>query len=199
MSKDMCKDCGYIGYPTYIHNDDHCSNCYSKHLVAPLKRVRVKSMLGLLGHLEDQVCYLHDTDYDINTNTKYAVVSVTLNGHKDRIAIEHIAEYVDDEGNPVKEYPKVESKPKTKSDDFESKLKVILSELENLLVSKNKKYGNSALEPVRVFSKASPTEQLLVRLDDKLSRLKTQHIDEDEDVLTDLIGYLLLLKMSMKG
>jgi len=81
--------------------------------------------------------------------------------------------------------------------NFKAKVEAITTELAELLVAKNIKYGNSALEPVRVFSKASPTEQLLVRLDDKLSRLRTQSITEDEDVLQDLLGYLVLLKISM--
>jgi hypothetical protein len=70
-------------------------------------------------------------------------------------------------------------------------------ELCTLLVEKNVKYGNSALEPVRVFSKASTTEQLLVRIDDKLSRIKTTGLEApDEDTLNDLIGYLILLKIA---
>jgi len=63
-----------------------------------------------------------------------------------------------------------------------------------MLISKNKKYGNSALEPKRIFSKASAEEQLLVRIDDKLSRMSNQ--DEDEDVIEDLLGYLVLLKIA---
>jgi hypothetical protein len=68
-----------------------------------------------------------------------------------------------------------------------------------MLLEKNAKYGNSALEPVRVFSKASTTEQLLVRIDDKLSRIKTTGLEApDEDTLNDLIGYLILLKIATK-
>ena len=61
---------------------------------------------------------------------------------------------------------------------------------------KNKKYGNSALEPKRIFSNASAKEQILVRIDDKLSRIANQNIDDDEDAVLDLIGYLVLLKMA---
>ena len=83
-------------------------------------------------------------------------------------------------------------------DDFYNEVDSVLLEIGEMLLEKNKKYGNSALEPLRVFSKSSPSEQILVRIDDKLSRLKTQHISEDEDVLTDLIGYLILLKIANK-
>ena len=72
-------------------------------------------------------------------------------------------------------------------------------EICTLLVEKNAKYGNSALEPTRIFSKASTTEQLLVRIDDKLSRIKTTGLEApDEDTLNDLIGYLILLKIATK-
>ena len=73
----------------------------------------------------------------------------------------------------------------------------ICDQLKELLLEKNRKYGDSALNPVRVFSKASPIEQIKVRLDDKLSRLRNQQEDEDEDVLTDLIGYTVLYKVAL--
>lgn len=73
------------------------------------------------------------------------------------------------------------------------------AELADLLVEKNRKYGNSALEPIRIFSRASATEQLLVRLDDKLSRIRNRADDEDEDVLMDTAGYLILLMIARQG
>lgn len=76
----------------------------------------------------------------------------------------------------------------------------ILEECLNIaevLVQKNAAYGNSALEPVRIFSKASAVEQILVRLDDKLSRL-ARGSDAGEDVVLDLMGYLVLLRIALK-
>ncbi len=67
-----------------------------------------------------------------------------------------------------------------------------------MLVEKNRAYGNSALAPVRVFSKASSEEQLLVRIDDKLSRL-ARGSAAGEDVVADLIGYLVLLRIARKA
>lgn len=79
---------------------------------------------------------------------------------------------------------------------FHEKLYKVLEEIQNLLVSKNEKYGNSALEPIGVFSKLSPREGLLIRIDDKLKRIKNGSLEkDDEDVVNDLIGYLILLKM----
>ena len=69
-------------------------------------------------------------------------------------------------------------------------------EIKELLLEKNKRYGDSALNPVRIFSKGTAEEAILVRLDDKLSRLRTQSIDEDEDVLLDLMGYMILLRVA---
>lgn len=65
-----------------------------------------------------------------------------------------------------------------------------------ILLQKNISYGNSALEPVRVFSKSSTEEQLLVRIDDKLSRLKRGSEFPGDDTIIDLIGYLVLLLVS---
>lgn len=68
--------------------------------------------------------------------------------------------------------------------------------IKTMLMEKNRKYGNSALDPVRVFSRASAEEQILVRIDDKLSRLRSMQNDDTEDVVMDLIGYLILLRVA---
>lgn len=72
------------------------------------------------------------------------------------------------------------------------------NEIKQLLLEKNRKYGDSALNPVRIFAESDATEQLKVRIDDKLNRLKNLQEDETEDTITDLIGYLILLKIKLK-
>lgn len=73
----------------------------------------------------------------------------------------------------------------------------VLDEIRDLLIAKNQKYGNSALEPLGVFSKLDAKDGLLVRIDDKLKRIKNGSLErDDEDVINDLIGYLVLLKIS---
>jgi len=80
--------------------------------------------------------------------------------------------------------------------DFSHKVSTYLLEIRELLITKNLKYGNSALEPLGVFSKLSAKEGLLVRIDDKLKRIKNGSLEkDDEDVINDLIGYLVLLKI----
>ena len=82
---------------------------------------------------------------------------------------------------------------------IEIKISEVCDDIKELLIHKNRKYGNSALEPNRIFSKCSATEQLLVRIDDKLNRIMKGAglLANDEDVVNDLIGYLVLLKISM--
>ena len=74
----------------------------------------------------------------------------------------------------------------------------VCDEIKELLLDKNRKYGDSAINPIRILSKSSNTEQILVRIDDKLNRIKNMQSYEDEDVITDLIGYLVLYKVAKK-
>ena len=83
-------------------------------------------------------------------------------------------------------------------EDFSNKLDTAASDIVELLKNKNKAYGNTALSPVKIFSRLDATEALCARIDDKIMRIKNKGInDQTEDTVDDLIGYLLLLKMSM--
>ena len=68
-------------------------------------------------------------------------------------------------------------------------------EIAEMLIKKNISYGNSALDPVRIFSKADPKEQIMVRLDDKLSRIKNAESFPGDNDIEDMIGYLVLYKL----
>jgi hypothetical protein len=83
--------------------------------------------------------------------------------------------------------------------NFQDQVNQALGEIQEILISKNEKYGNSALEPLGVFSQLSPEEGLKIRIDDKLKRIKNGSLTkDDEDVVNDLIGYLVLLKIHAK-
>jgi len=69
-------------------------------------------------------------------------------------------------------------------------------EIAHMLIEKNISYGNSALEPARIFSTADSTEQLKVRIDDKLNRVKNNQGFAGDNDIDDLIGYLVLLKIA---
>jgi hypothetical protein len=83
--------------------------------------------------------------------------------------------------------------------NFQDEVYQVLSEITEMLIAKNQKYGNSAIEPLGIFSDLSPEEGLKVRIDDKLKRIKNGSLQkDDEDVINDLIGYLVILKILQK-
>ena len=84
--------------------------------------------------------------------------------------------------------------------DTQSQITIVCDDIKELLLEKNRKYGDSALNPNRIFSKADAVEQILVRIDDKLNRIQKGAglLANDEDVVSDLIGYLVLLKIALK-
>lgn len=83
--------------------------------------------------------------------------------------------------------------------NFHEEVYQVLSEITEMLIAKNQKYGNSAIEPLGIFSDLSPEEGLKVRIDDKLKRIKNGSLQkDDEDVVNDLIGYLVILKILQK-
>ena len=73
---------------------------------------------------------------------------------------------------------------------FENEIQALIAqecdEISAHLIDKNRTYGNSVLDPVRIFSKAKPNEQINTRLDD------------NEDPEFDLIGYLILKRINKK-
>ena len=86
-------------------------------------------------------------------------------------------------------------------EDFRKKVANVASGMGNLVNLKNAQYGDSVFKPVRIFSKSDSQEALRVRIDDKLSRLArgNDSIESDIDIVNDLIGYLILLRISMDG
>ena len=76
-------------------------------------------------------------------------------------------------------------------------IKWTCDEVRDMLIEKNKAYGDSALNPDNIFSKLDSAEAICARIDDKLSRIKNVGLDDKtEDTLDDLIGYLILLKIA---
>jgi len=67
--------------------------------------------------------------------------------------------------------------------------------LRHLLLEKNKRYGDAAVNPRQIFSKLSGEEAIKIRLDDKLSRIINSKELRKNDV-ADLIGYLTLYSIT---
>lgn len=80
---------------------------------------------------------------------------------------------------------------------FHEDVDAVLDNIRETLLTKNSAYGNSALDPVRIFSRADAVEQIRVRIDDKLARL-ARGSDAGEDTVRDLIGYLVLLRIAQR-
>lgn len=77
--------------------------------------------------------------------------------------------------------------------------------VKELLLAKNREYGNSALEPLGVFAGGlNAQEQIAVRIDDKLKRIQTTRsmspddIKVHEDTEQDLLGYLVLMRVARR-
>lgn len=84
-------------------------------------------------------------------------------------------------------------------EEFASKVREICHGLAELLIAKNKAYGNSALSPLNCFFKGDATTAIKVRIDDKLSRImKGKEYGQDDTVL-DIMGYLVLLKIAQEN
>lgn len=80
---------------------------------------------------------------------------------------------------------------------FEKNLNSILNSIGKFLKEKNKRYGNSALEPSNMFFKGNSEEGLRIRIDDKLKRIKNSDVLRKNDIV-DLIGYLIILCITKK-
>lgn len=100
-----------------------------------------------------------------------------------------------DKEKETKEVNQEVSKDVWSSESVKAEILNVVKNVANILIDKNRKYGNAALQPKRIFSRTNLIEQLNIRIDDKLSRIANQQEDEDEDAELDLIGYLILKRV----
>lgn len=82
--------------------------------------------------------------------------------------------------------------------DTQNKINEIMEAMKDLLLYKNRLYGNSALNPKQIFYKGDAVNSILIRLDDKLGRIMA-NTDEKPRIndVSDIIGYCTLLLISM--
>jgi|TARA_R100000482_G_scaffold73868_2_gene28392 hypothetical protein len=82
--------------------------------------------------------------------------------------------------------------------NFEVDLDSVLDNIKLLLLEKNASYGNSALEPINAFSKASSADSIRIRIDDKINRMirGNMKVENEKDTILDLMGYLVLLSIA---
>ena len=69
-------------------------------------------------------------------------------------------------------------------------------EIRDLLIEKNKSYGNSVFDKGVLFN-VDPMYAIQARINDKLNRIKSKETYMSENDLMDLTGYLILLQVHM--
>jgi len=141
--------------------------------------------------------------YNININKAQKFASRAFPEETMRIVALH-------EGDPVVPTRETIDRRKSRSIMFPSKQKDItpyqikISEkcdgIKKVLLSKNKRYGNSSLDPINVFD--LPRESKIEsRISDKLSRMKAMQNNKEsssyKDAVLDLIGYLILYHIAL--
>jgi len=83
--------------------------------------------------------------------------------------------------------------------DTQELIKIECDLIKEMLLAKNRSYGDSAIRPISMFARGLSSEsQIRVRIDDKLNRIIQGNKADDEDVIQDLIGYLILLRIARK-
>ena len=92
--------------------------------------------------------------------------------------------------------PQAMRDPELTEDAVRNLIRDRCEEIKELLLRKNAGYGNSAIQPERIFSDSDPIQQLKVRIDDKLTRVKRRKNSHSRDTRIDLIGYLILLDIA---
>ena len=80
--------------------------------------------------------------------------------------------------------------------ESQNKIVEVCDSMKDLLLYKNKKYGDSALHPNNIFYKGDYTNSIKIRLDDKVGRIKNCEETRINDV-ADVIGYCTLLLVSI--
>ena len=78
------------------------------------------------------------------------------------------------------------------------RIRTACAELAEFLVAKNKSYGDSALKPVGIFARGRASDLICVRIDDKLNRIRNAPDSFGEDVIKDLLGYLVLYQLAVE-
>ena len=71
-------------------------------------------------------------------------------------------------------------------------IETLFNNFKEFLKEKNRRYGDSALNPACIFSKTTAQTQICTRLDDKLNRIKNSDQLRKNDV-ADVMGYVALL------
>ena len=79
---------------------------------------------------------------------------------------------------------------------MQDKIRKKCDQIRDLLIEKNKSYGNSVFDRGVLFE-VDPMYAIQARINDKLNRIKSKETYMSENDLMDLTGYLILLQVYM--
>lgn len=129
-------------------------------------------------------------------------------GCNDTIILDDIFNFINSEGYKLFVRKKIKTEEKYSQYDIDNykrniniqtqnDIKNICNKISEILVYKNKMYGNSILEPKNIFYKGDSITSILIRLDDKIGRVTNSEVIRVNDIV-DIIGYLVLLLIAKR-
>lgn len=108
--------------------------------------------------------YYHCLDFCLGCDIFDECKSISINPHeKENIKT---GDMIYKNKNEIYHYTKI------MNNTTQDKIEIVTRNLKDFLIHKNKNYGDSALNPINIFSKLSNGNQIDNRIDDKLSRIK---------------------------
>jgi len=82
--------------------------------------------------------------------------------------------------------------------ETQKQIRELCDAMRDFLLEKNKRYGDAALQPAKIFSNLDAADSIKIRLDDKLNRIiNNRHSEPRANDVCDVIGYCFLLLISM--
>jgi len=78
------------------------------------------------------------------------------------------------------------------TESTQNKIDELFKNFAEFLKEKNRRYGDSAINPIKIFSKVEANSQICNRLDDKLGRIQKSTELKKNDIC-DIFGYVALL------
>ena len=80
--------------------------------------------------------------------------------------------------------------------DTQQNITQVFDFMRDVVIEKNRRYGDAALSPKQIFSRLDAGEGIKVRIDDKISRIMNSGGAVRKNDAADLMGYLALLSVS---
>lgn len=156
----------------------------------PRLMIQVKNQMRSLNEADKNIMDLKERHYDLYRELEETKAKLSSLSEAEKSSVN-----AEEDIPPLVVYPDKEGH--TKRGQFIASVLYETGAIAKMLIEKNQSYGNSALDPIRLFSKSDAREQIRVRIDDKLSRIQRGKEYPGDNDVNDLIGYLFLYKISL--